>query len=307
MAYGYRRRRRKTIKSEEGHHYSLETKFDQGSIKRDITHERKIAGGGVYQSFGSPEAFVAQCQKVGVLFPGSSWQSEESSVDAMRLTVAGDTKRVQKAEAISDKFASEIDLGQSWPQWTPDVCGSIPHVANYLAGVPETMWRRPVTEDDKAPITIWVCVTSSGGCEAAALERRGIAIQALAMALSITRQVKLKIFSGLDGQYANHLVSIELPSPPVLSQAAYMLASQGFSRGLTYQFLYKATGAGGGWPRDISVFGDYQKRVDSWKKLLPIEDVDLVFPHVFFSDEDYTDPIGYCKKIYDKVTGADKL
>lgn len=271
---------------------------------RDTTHETTLASGGVYQAFCSPEDFANMCEKVGVNYCANSWRSSESSKDALQLTRQGDDKRVQAAEAICDQFANDIDLGQSWPQWEPDVCGAYPIVANYLAGVPETMMRKQVIQSDRAPIVIWVCVTSSGGCDAEALEKRGIAIQALAMALSVTRQVQIRIFSGLSGPRQDHIMSVDLPNPAVLSQAAYMLASQSFSRGLTYKFLEVATGSGGGWPASVG-HGTYAQRVADWKKLLPIADVDLVFPHVFFGDPDYQDPIKYCKQIFDKVTSGE--
>ena len=281
-----------------------ESKLPENEQVRDTSHETRLFSGGVYQAFDSPEDFARQCEKVGVSFNASGWRSAESSSQAIRLLRQGDQRRVEKAEALCSKFSNDIDLGQSWPQWEPDVCGAYPIVPNYLAGVPETMMRKQMIQSDRAPIVIWVCVTSSGGCDAEQMEARGIAIQALAMALSVTRQVKIRIFSGLDGRYKDHLMSVDLPTPPVLSQAAYMLSSQGFSRGLTYEFLSKATGAGGGWPSSISTFGSYDERVQSWKKLLPIQDVDLVFPHVFMTDEDYTNPVKYCKAIFDKVTAA---
>lgn len=283
---------------------SNQSKLPANEQSRDTTHETTLASGGCYQAFSSPEDFADMCERVGVHYEGSSWRSGESSSQALQLVRLGDDKRVEAAQAICDQFQNDIDLGQSWPQWEVDVCGSYPNVPNYLAGVPETMWRKQVVHSDRAPIVIWVCVTSSGGCDAEDLEKRGIAIQALAMALSVTRQVQIRIFSGLGGPRLDHIMSVDLPSPAVLSQAAFMLASQSFSRGLTYRFLEVATGSGGSWPRSVG-HGDYAQRVADWKKLLPIADVDLVFPHVFFNDPDYINPIAYCKGIFDKVTSGE--
>src|SRR4249920_655438 len=142
-------------------------------------HESRLASGGVYQVFSSPEDFAGACERAGVNFSGCGGKGGESSAEALRLVRQGDERRVQAAGAICDKFQNDIDLGQSWPQWEPDVCGAYPIVPNFLAGVPETMMRRQVVPSDRAPIVIWVCVTSSGGCDAGALEKRGIAIQAL--------------------------------------------------------------------------------------------------------------------------------
>lgn len=279
-----------------------EAKYDVANLALDDTNEVVQEHRKVYHAFGSPEEFASACERVGVDFSASNWKSGESSETALSYVRNGDDKRVKQAEEICDQFNSEIDLGQSMPQWEVDVCGAYPNVANFLAGVPETMWRKQNVQTDKAPIVIWVCVTSSGGCDAKQMEARGIAIQALAMALGVTRQVKIRIFSGLDGNKRNHVVSIDLPTPAVLSQAAYMLSSQGFSRGLTYEYLYKATGAGGGWPDDIVTFGSMEDRVRSWRKLLPIAREDMVFPHVYMGDPDYENPIEYCKAVFDKAT-----
>lgn len=275
--------------------------------KEDGLNNSELGHGltGTYKKFGSPEEFADACQEAGVDFSESSWRSGESASTALNLVRQGDESRVEKAQALVDQFASEVDLGTMFPTWEADVCGAYPNVPNFLAGVPETMMRKQLVTSERAPVTMWVCVTSSGGVEARQMEARGIAIQALAMALSQTRQITLRIFSGLDGAKGNHIVSVDLPSPAVLSQSAYMIASQGFSRGLTYKYL-DTTGAGGGWPQDVEVFGSFEERCQSWRRLLPMESQDLIFPHVFFEDQGLSDPIGHCKAIFEKIMAGER-
>jgi hypothetical protein len=261
----------------------------------------------IYKRFSSPLDFVHACQDAKVEFGSSGWRSDLSSEQALALTVHGDESRVVAAQALIDQFSSDVDLGQVYPTWSPDMVGSYPIVPNVLAGVPETMMRRVMETSERAPITIWVCVTSSGGVQALDMERRGIAIMALAMALSQTRAVNIRIFSGLGGHNysGNHLVSVDLLQPLSLSQAAFMLSSQAFARGLTYKFLNNATGSGGTWPESVG-HGPYQDRCQQWRKLLPIEPLDIVFPHIFMRDPDITDSIGYCKSIFEKIVNQNQ-
>jgi hypothetical protein len=265
------------------------------------------ASGTIYKRFSSPLDFVEACHDANVEFGSSEWRGNLHSQQAFALTVHGDEARVVAAQALIDQFSSDVDLGQVYPTWAPDVVGSYPIVPNVLAGVPETMMRRVMETSERAPITIWVCVTSSGGIQALDMERRGIAIMALALALSQTRAVNIRIFSGLGGpnHSGNHLVSVDLLQPLSLSQAAFMLSSQAFARGLTYRYLETATGSGGTWPASVG-HGRYEDRCQQWRKLLPIEPLDIVFPHIFMSDRDITDPIGYCKSIFEKIVNQNQ-
>jgi hypothetical protein len=254
--------------------------------------------------FPSPHDFVDACKDASVQFNARGWSGQLSSDEAYQYTLAGDDSRVEKCQALVDQFSNDCDLALSYPTWNPDVCGAYPLVPEFLAGLPECMMRRQMTDSDRAPVTLWVCVTSSGGIDAEECEARGIAIMALAMALSQTRAVNVRLFSGLDGPMRNHLVTVDLPQPFSLAQAAFILSSQSFSRGLTYKFLDNESGAGGGWPDDIH-HGKYASRREDWKKLLPIGADDVVFPHIFMGDPDLVDPVGYCKGVFAEILKLD--
>jgi hypothetical protein len=257
----------------------------------------------VYKQFASPLEFVEACRGAGVFFSRSDWKGGLDSSQALTLTEAGDESRVQRAQSLVDRFSNDVDLDLVYPTWNSDVCGSYPIVPNFLAGVPETMMRRQLEVSDRAPVTLWVCVTSSGGIETEQMEARGIAIMALAMALSQTRAINIRLFSGLSGPRQNHIVSVDLLQPFSLAQAAFMLSSQGFARGLTYDYLNRATNSGGGWPKSVT-HGSYSERCQQWRALLPIGEQDIVFPHIFMGDPDIADPIGYCKSVFEKVVAS---
>jgi hypothetical protein len=121
---------------------------------------------------------------------------------------------------------------------------------------------------------------------------------ALAMALNVTRSVSITVFSGLSG--GNKVVTVELNAPYNLSQVAYMLSSQGFSRGLTYRYLMNAAGSGGGWPEAIG-HGSRASRMDQWRALLSIPPDDIIFPHCFLVDVDLENPIQYCKGLFETM------
>jgi hypothetical protein len=252
-----------------------------------------------YCHFGSLSEFGRDCQRLGM--QSSHWGFDLAKASDKCIN-GGDTKLVSEAEKLVREFEAEIDIEKLMPSWELEVAGAFPLVPAFVAGEPDNMFQLVEVASNKAPLTIWVCVTSSAGISDKELFNRGMAITALFMALSSVRAVSLNIFSGLSSGYygnskANNVVSVALDNPVVLGEAAWSQSQQEFARGLTYSWLEHEFHAGGGWPADIG-HGSWTERGKQWRKLLGITNPDdIVFPHMFLGDPDLKQPIGFCKKI----------
>jgi hypothetical protein len=255
--------------------------------------------------FDSLSEFGQACRAEGISSPHKDdWYGGDSLDDCVKRCDVGDTSYVARAEALVELFRDSVDISRLQPRWSMDVAGAFPNVPAFLSGQPECMYRRIQDESDRAPLTIWACVTSSGGVDAKKLLDRGIAITALYLALSATRPVNLRVFSGLGG-YGNTsdgIISVAFPQPIALSQAAFAFASQGFARGLTYNWIDKVFKTNGQWPSCIGQ-GSREERINDWRPVLGAGPEDIIFPHVFYGDPDVVDPIGYVQGLIKTFTG----
>ena len=260
--------------------------------------------------FDSLPEFGRDCKRVlgerASSTEGGDWYGGESFATAIERCETGDERYVSEAERLVEKFRDSVDISLLQPRWVVEPVGAFPSVPDFLAGQPECMWRRIQEESERAPLTIWACVTSSAGVGAKQLLARGIAITALYMALSATRAVNLRVFSGLGsyGDGPDGVVTVAFPQPIALSQAAFGFASQGFARGLTYKWIKGEFGTQGGWPSVIG-HGKREERIEEWARVLGAGEDDIIFPHTFLHDEDVRDPIGYVQRLIAEFTNED--
>jgi hypothetical protein len=295
MSRYYRRRRRSYSSS-----YSSNSSYASSYGYRNSKAALKV------RHFDSLVQFGQACRDAGIQSDyQNDWYGGDSIDDCIRRCEVGSTKLVAKAEALVDKFRDSVDISRLLPSWQLEISGARPNVAAFLAGHPQNMYRRVAEESDRAPLTIWACVTSSGGVEADQLLKRGTAITALYLALSATRAVSLRVFSGL-GDYGNNdgILSVAFPQPIALSQAAFAFASQGFARGLTYKWLNNVFNTAGAWPSRVGQ-GSREQRIKDWIPLLGAQKGDIIFPHVFYNDEDVLHPISYVTKLIKQFTHED--
>src|SRR5438046_5507292 len=124
-----------------------------------------------------------------------------------------------------DQFT--VDIALPVRTMVADCAGAYPIVPDYLMGMPDCMRRRTATDDDAAPIQIYVPVGSQATITAEQLRRRGCAILALTMALARVRPVDLSIIHYLEhtkaGESENVIVATIETRPLDLATACYVL------------------------------------------------------------------------------------
>lgn len=184
-----------------------------------------------FQSLGE---FGTQVSKVpsGICaeYDQKSWAGE-SRAESLDYLQNGNTKLVQAAEDLIAKLDSQISLERA--DWHNDVSGAFPDIPAYCAGIPENMRARQVEQRDNTPIKIYVGLFGSAGINHETMSNRGAAILALAIQLAKIRQVEIwGVMHGDGGSQEDAVIKIKFANPLVLSEACWMLTSQGITRNL---------------------------------------------------------------------------
>lgn len=232
----------------------------------------------------------ARAQAIGLKgWAGETWD------EAVAGAVCGRTDHVKAAEALLEQVQCEVPALRS--EWLPSRAGAYPVVPEALMGLPEPMRRKVSVPSERAPLRVFVDVTSSMGVPHDALARRGVACLALAMALGNERAVELVVVTGLSGR-VRAAVAVRVPSSPLdLATACVALTSAGFARGLGYA-LCRSVGAGGDW-----LFGEYPvgvtgraRYVARLRAALDADEHDLVVSPTMLGDEATSDPVGFVRR-----------
>jgi hypothetical protein len=185
-----------------------------------------------------------------------SWYGNETEEQTLRFSQSGDVSLVPQAEAMLAALDTIIETPRR--TWERAPAGAFCCVPDVLAGLPTPMRRATSTPDDRAPITIFVNTSCSAGISAKVIQKRGIAILALVMALSRIRPVSLQQLAILDGYRDNTgetIITSEINTSPLdLATACYVLTSVGFARRLTYKVGEAINGFKGRWPASFSYY-----------------------------------------------------
>ena len=237
------------------------------------------------QVFADVSDFAQACRDAGVNFSRDEWRGTVSTAQALDMCSTGDLSNVKRAQDIIDKVnASGIEFGRK--QWERGMAGAFPMVPAFLAGEPESMMHMQESDSEQTPIRLFVSTVSSGGVENRELQNRAAAILALVMLLTEVRPTELWIYGELDAYaYAKNLSlpMIRVNTAPLdLSVASYMLAHQGFTRGLMHGYATRAMGFQGSWAFGLGK--DEKKRAKVIGSILGATESDIVLGGVYIND-----------------------
>ena len=241
--------------------------------------------------FDSPEHLAHECEglvegKKG----GDDWYSRESGKDWLEYGGGGNPARVGAIETVVAQISEEVGEADR-VEWTHDVAGARPDVAAFLSGEPECMWSRRTVVSEVAPVRIWFDIASSCGVASDKLEKRGAAVASLVMFLIQSgRPVELVTYCSLDGKWEGRYIPVvRMHTDPIdVGSLANALISQGFSRGLCYNWGYAYGGFGGGWARGNVHSNNAEKRAEFARKDLlkgHAGDHDVICPAPFYGDD----------------------
>lgn len=163
-------------------------------------------------------------------YSGQTWQ------DMVTGCLEGDAKFAARSKALMSQIAGvTYETPKRMIKESPY---GRPCVGAYLASDPMPC-RRPVTEKtNHAPLSIVAGLNSQGSVPSSVMEARGVTIAALVRKVAAYRPVNLYLsrFCEVAGS-ANTNILIKFPTAPLDSfRLSYLLASQGFARGLCFAF-----------------------------------------------------------------------
>lgn len=211
----------------------------------------------------------------------------------------GDLSWMPKAEALLSKLSPQVEV--EVPVYHPAPVGARPHVPNAVLGVPDSMYRRVVDATTTSPVRIVAFLTSSACYSEEEVESRGIAILALAVALSRVRPVSLQIAVTLACEDAKSeedrkqgsltLVNVDL-NATCLSEACPALACVGVARALCFN-IARNDGFMYGWAPWVRFSGDRltDESLARAKQEFGLDDQDLIIPPIYAGDPLMKDPI----------------
>lgn len=209
-------------------------------------------------------AYERQRPPSGYFSESLDWYNNETEADTLRFARQGKLDLVPAAEAMLAQLDTAIETPRK--VWERAPAGAFCAVPDVLAGLPTPMRRQRSAPDERAPITILVCTTSSAGIDARTLAKRGTAILALTLALTKIRPTILRQLAILGGREGGEtiLTSVINTAPLDLATACYVLTSAGFDRRLIHGLAKVLNDYRGYWPQGFSL-----SRPEPYLNLLP--------------------------------------
>lgn len=234
---------------------------------------------------------------------GGSWFGGQTIQQAIDFCRTGDLASVPAADAFMSELEGMVFVSRKF-RVVDDVCGAVPNVPAFIAGIPTSMRRRARTVAQSAPLSVFVDLTSSASVGAADVAKRGTAILALVRLLANVRAVECWAFTGLgngNGRTANYC-AIRLDTAPLdLARAAHILTSTCVARGMGYK-LCQTLGDGGDWPyADVKMTRLHGAAIMG-RVVQPGSDV-LYIPPVHAGDEAIRTPVAWLKDMLAEYGG----
>lgn len=252
-----------------------------------------------YESIGEFSRELDRCNPSGSGRKASDFNGHESYQQARENLLKGKLSVVPRANALMDKLAGDaIELSAT--QWEQSVAGFIPCVPAFLSGSPESMYRPTEVKSDRAPVRVFASVCVSAGIEADDLEKRGVAILALCQKLTAIRPVELYVYADMGGTGWACIPCIKVETSPLdLATATYATSSAGFLRQLCFVWAEQRGWCGEwAWGRSpTDAVGQSKTR-----KLLGLEENDLLIPGGYATDPLITKPVEWLNKQIAKYT-----
>jgi|HubBroStandDraft_1064217.scaffolds.fasta_scaffold125911_2 hypothetical protein len=227
----------------------------------------------------------------------SAFEGHNGSLDkTAEITLRGDETLVSKAEKLMSELEAKIETNST--SLEADVFGPVLSIPDYLANTPTPFRRLKTVISDVSPVRIFVGIACSGGLSPEEMERRGVAIMALAMALQAIRPVDVILYSehGDDARVSDLLYTVTLESRPMsLAHSINAIANVNVARHLTMG-IASNEGWSGHWPKGYSG----RKPTPEYKvwrtDVLGITNQDIVLESPFYADEVINNPIAWINK-----------
>ena len=149
------------------------------------------SAGALYRFFNSARA------KNGVLSGYNDGDQERRGQAGADILVNGTLNNVERAYALTEKIVADVETPRQ--EWALSVTGGFPDVPAFIAGLPENMWQYTPTTSSKAPLHVYIGLSSEWNITDEQLATRGAALAAFALAMSNVRPIILTPWVALSG------------------------------------------------------------------------------------------------------------
>jgi len=231
---------------------------------------------------------------------GDSGWSRAKTLTGLTSLADGNDKNAKLADKFLESFEQIIEVPAM--TWEHDVAGAFPDVPTFLAGQPDNMWNLLPDMSDKAPLRIWVGVTSSGGISESQLVKRGAVLAAFAIMMSKKRQVLITPYVNL-GSYRHDgaVISWDITTSPInLSTIMASLSEPDVVRHVGIDACQLDNpGVTGAWHPDA-----YNEK--KMREHLGANPQDLYIPSIFLYDPMLDDPEAWLKEKIELYNDPDK-
>jgi hypothetical protein len=212
-----------------------------------------------------------------------------------RACRGGDAQTVERIEALVDEIECEMPTLPMRGTMVPEIVGFIPHIPNYVAGLPDAMLTYSEQPSEAAPLRIAVDVCCSGGVNAESMAKRGAAVAAFAYLASSRRPVELLAIAGMNS--GGERKSAQVPvvhlgnSPLDVGAVAFALTDPAMLRRLCFSFAEIEAGDNDlirwGW-NSRPTNGDYQ---DNMRKAAGLTSDDVFLHGGYLNDSVFDNPV----------------
>ena len=207
----------------------------------------------------------------------------------VNVLLNGDETHVEEAQKMVDALTLSIETPRN--TWYKDVYGSMPDVPAYLVGDPMNMWNQHKVSEDRAPIRVFVGLTSSASIGEADLTKRGVALAAFAIAMANIRPVVITPFVTLGSSRRgsrNMLISWDISTQPLVLSEIMSLTRPEVTRYVGIEACRQMFGYIA--ESDPSFHSDSFNE-SSMREHLNAHEIDLYLPVIHASDPILNDPV----------------
>lgn len=233
----------------------------------------------------------------------SRWAGGSFSDAVQRAQGGANEAAIAAVEAIVDQVEHDLPLTAAAGVMAPQIVGHLPHIPNYLSGVPDCMMA-PTEALGGGPIRIAVDFCCSGSVSTETMQKRGAAIAAFAYLASTRRPVELFALGGIGPSHEAPPLNAWVPvvnlgvSPLDIASVTYALTDATMLRQLAFAMRFlddRGYGVQWAW-RSKPHNANYIERM---REIAGLNEADLFFTGGYSADGILDDPVQWVRKQLD--------
>lgn len=235
------------------------------------------------------------------------------------MLLKGTENNVSMAHSMMNDIVRHVETPA--PEWQLSVAGAFPDVVAYNAGLPENMWTMVPTNTNKAPLHVWIGLSSEWNITNEQLAMRGAALAAFALAMTNVRPVVITPFVALSGhdysggwrsrrrnrdykvpEHRNCIISWQIPTSPLVLSELMTISCAEVTRYFGIEACQQVFGKVA---NDDGSFHDDSWYEDKMRAHLQCKPDDLYLKQILSTDRYLSDPVGWVNEMVTRFTSGE--